>query len=55
MLFWFFHKNIFTKMTIYTGKPVEKKDEESNVPPPEVVEEPLMVNIGVYREHQNRK
>ncbi|KAI0242511.1 Integral membrane protein 2B [Lamellibrachia satsuma] len=29
-------------MTIYTGKPVEKKDEESNVPPPEVVEEPLM-------------
>jgi integral membrane protein 2C len=29
-------------MTIYTGKPVEKKDEESNVPPPEVVDEPLM-------------
>ncbi len=36
-------------MTIYTGKPVEKKDDEleSGVPPPEVVEEPLMVNIRV--------
>ena len=42
-------------MTIYTGKPVEKKDEESNVPPPEVVEEPLMVNIGVQVAFLNRK
>ena len=36
-------------MTIYTGKPVEKKDDEleSGMLPPEVVEEPLMVNIRV--------